>query len=134
MSKHTPPSEADSPYNMQIYAVDWPRGELHRRINLRVDEMIRAGLTEEVSALLNSGVTPTSQSMQGLGYKELIPYIEGHISLSDAVDAIKTGTRNYARRQLTWFRRYSTCVWIQGSSPTAAKETILQNWRLQNGY
>lgn len=134
MSEHTPPSEADSPYNMQIFAVDWPRDELHRRINLRVDQMIQAGLAEEVHDLLESGVTPAAQSMQGLGYKELIPFIEGRIPLSDAVEAIKTGTRNYARRQLTWFRRYSTCVWLQGASPATAKETILQNWRLQNGY
>ena len=129
MSAHRVPTQADAPYAFSLYAVDWPRAELHARINLRVDHMISDGLVEEVQSLLASGVSESAQSMQGLGYKELLPYLHGEISLSKAADEIKTGTRNYARRQLIWFRRDSRIRWISSADLGCAKEQIINDWK-----
>lgn len=128
MSAHQTPTDADAPYDFQLYAIDWPRAELHARINLRVDQMMEEGLLDEVEALLRSGIDSSMQSMQGLGYKELIPVIQGHADLKDAVEQIKTGTRNYARRQLIWFRRDKRIRWIPSDQLNKAKNMIIQNW------
>ena len=128
MSEHRVPSAADSPYDFQLYTLDWPRAELHRRINLRVDQMMADGLLDEVKALLISGVTPEMQSMQGLGYKELIPVLQQNAPLSEAVEQIKTGTRNYARRQLIWFRRDKRIEWIPADQLSQAKQMIINRW------
>lgn len=128
MSRHRAEEAAASPYDFLLYAIDWPRAELHRRINLRVDQMMRDGLMEEVWGLLRSGVTPDMQSMQGLGYKELIPTVQGQISPEAAVEQIKTGTRNYARRQLIWFRRDKRIRWIESSQIKNASKTMIQTW------
>ncbi len=129
MSAHRVPTQADAPYAFSLYAVDWPRAELHARINLRVDHMISDGLVEEVQSLLASGVSECAQSMQGLGYKELLPYLHCEISLSKAADEIKTGTRNYARRQLIWFRRDSRIRWISSADLSSAKKQIINDWK-----
>ena len=128
MSEHRVPSAADSPYDFQLYTLDWPRAELHRRINLRVDQMMADGLLDEVNALLSSGVTPEMQSMQGLGYKELIPVLQQNAPLSEAVEQIKTGTRNYARRQLIWFRRDKRIEWLPADQLSQAKQMIINRW------
>lgn len=129
MSQHKTPTDADSPYDFSLYAIDWPRHELHQRINQRVDLMIKAGLVDEVRALVNAGIPASAQSMQGLGYKELLPVIGGSESLDAAIEQIKTGTRNYARRQLIWFRRDKRIKWIEKDTlPTAAKH-IINSWK-----
>jgi len=127
MSAHKTPTDADSPYDFSVYALDWPRAELHARINHRVDIMMQEGLLEEVRSLLNSGVSPQAQSMQGLGYKELLPVLQQGASLHDAVEQIKTGTRNYARRQLIWFRRDLRTRWISSSQTDTAADLIIQH-------
>lgn len=128
MSAHRVPTEADAPYDFHLYAVDWPRHELHERINLRVDQMMQEGLLSEVRTLLDSGVSPDAQSMQGLGYKELLPVLLNNAPLAQAVENIKTGTRNYARRQLIWFRRDQRIRWIQSSDLSAAAQMIITRW------
>lgn len=128
MSMHKTPTEADSPYDFSLYAIDWPRYQLHERINRRVDIMIQQGLLQEVEGLLQTGVSPQSQSMQGLGYKELLPVILQGESLKDAVEQIKTGTRNYARRQLIWFRRDKRVNWLPSENLDTAAQAITQNW------
>lgn len=128
MSAHRVPEDADGPYDFQLFAIDWPRAELHRRINLRVDQMLSGGLLGEVENLLQSGVTADMQSMQGLGYKELIPVLRGQSSLADAAEQIKTGTRNYARRQLIWFRRDRRIRWIPSDHLRNAPKSIIQTW------
>lgn len=127
MSQHKMPTEADSPYDFSVYAIDWPRHELHERINRRVDIMMEQGLLHEVEALLKSGVSPQAQSMQGLGYKELLPVIMHGASLKDAAEQIKTGTRNYARRQLIWFRRDKRTNWLPAEKLSTAADYILHN-------
>jgi tRNA dimethylallyltransferase len=94
-----------SDYDINYYVLTMDREKLYDRINLRVDLMIKAGLLEECIELQKMGCTSDMQSMQGIGYKEILYYLEGKISLDMAIDMIKQGSRNYAKRQLTWFKR-----------------------------
>ncbi len=111
-AQELPPFQ-DSPYDFMLYAADYPRAELYERINQRVDDMMAAGLVSEVQALLTQGLTPDMQSMQGLGYKELVPYLEEQADLAESTEIIKRRTRNYAKRQLTWFRQDKRIKWLQ---------------------
>jgi tRNA dimethylallyltransferase len=88
------------------------REKLYARINKRVDIMMEKGLLDECIRLKERGYTSDIQSMQGIGYKELLYHLEGKISLDEAIDMIKQGSRNYAKRQLTWFRRDARCVFL----------------------
>lgn len=89
------------------------RSILYSRINQRVDIMIQDGLLEEVKGLLSKGLTPdNSQSMKGIGYKEIVDYLTGSVSLDDAIEKIKQHTRNYAKRQITWFKRNPDIHWF----------------------
>ncbi len=106
------PSYDDSPYSFTLFALDWPRDVLYRRINRRVDQMMDEGLSDEVADLRDKGVPADAQAMQGLGYKELLSCFRGEISLPDAVELIKQRTRNYAKRQLTWFRADKRIRWL----------------------
>ena len=112
LSRDPDPTKADLPYTFLLYAFDWPREALYSRIDQRVDEMIKKGLLEEVETLLASGVPMDAQSMQGLGYKELLPVLEGKESLVEATRNIKLRTRHYAKRQLTWFKRDPRIQWL----------------------
>lgn len=112
LSAQTMPTNADCPYDFQLYAWEYPREVLYRRVDERVDEMMRAGLLEEVRKLREMGISPEAQSMQGLGYKELFPVLEGKAPLNDAVFQIKLRTRHFAKRQLTWFKRDERIRWI----------------------
>lgn len=94
------------------FVLDVPREQLYERINRRVDRMLEAGLLEEVKFLLSIGCTRDMNSMQAIGYKELIAYLEGETSLEDAVEQIKRASRNYAKRQYTWFRRNRDVIWV----------------------
>lgn len=100
-------------YRILPLAIDWDRQELYQRINKRVDEMLELGLLSELKALKNEGLTSDMQSMQGIGYKELLEHFEGKMSLDEALELIKQRTRNYAKRQLTWFRRDERLVWLR---------------------
>jgi len=88
------------------------RAALYNRINLRVDFMIKNGLIEEVESLKARGYNAGMQSMKGIGYKEILYYLDGETTLEEAVELIKKGSRNYAKRQLTWFRKDPRVKWI----------------------
>lgn len=88
------------------------RQDLYDRIDRRVDAMMEQGLLEETKALLAAGVPRTSTAMQAIGYKELLPALEGQVPLSEAVEAVKRRSRQYAKRQLTWFRRKENGNWF----------------------
>lgn len=94
----------ESPYEALIFGMKRDRGELYRRIDLRVDLMIRNGLTDEVSALLAKGYSETLPSMSAIGYKEICDYLHGRTSLDEAAQLIKFRTHNYVRRQANWFK------------------------------
>jgi tRNA dimethylallyltransferase len=100
------------PYEVSYFVLDMDREKLYNRINMRVDLMMEKGLLEEVTKLKEMGYTSEMQSMQGIGYKELLYYLNKEISYEEAVDMIKQGSRNYAKRQLTWFRKDKRAVWI----------------------
>lgn len=101
-----------SPYNVAYFVLNDNRERIYERINARTDQMMAQGLEEEVRALWESGCRRDMVSMQGLGYKEMLAYLEGEISLDEAVYLIKRDTRHFAKRQLTWFRREKEVIWI----------------------
>lgn len=102
----------NSNYDVFYYVLTMDRQRLYERINKRVDIMMDKGLLEECIRLKEMGYTSDIQAMQGIGYKELLYHLEGNLSLSEAVDMIKQGSRNYAKRQLTWFRRDKRCIFL----------------------
>ena len=101
-----------SPYDFRYFVLADDRDELYRRIDQRVDDMIQRGLVEEVQKLLQMGVRPEMTSMQGLGYREILAYLNQEYDLDRAVFLIKRNTRHFAKRQLTWFRREKDVRWI----------------------
>ena len=88
------------------------RGELYRRIDLRVEEMLRQGLLEEIRELLASGIPPKCTAMQAIGYKEFVEAVQGSLPVEQAVEEVKKSSRHYAKRQLTWFRRNKALHWL----------------------
>ncbi len=102
-----------SPYNTIMFAIDVEREHLYEKINRRVDVMIENGLIDEVKRIIDMGVKRDFTSMQAIGYKEIAQYLEGELTLSEAVDKIKQGSRRYAKRQLTWYRRNEKIHWIK---------------------
>jgi len=102
----------NSNYDVYYYVLTMNREKLYERINKRVDIMMEKGLLDECIRLKEMGYTSDIQSMQGIGYKEILYHLEGKISLDEAIDMIKQGSRNYAKRQLTWFRRDTRCVFL----------------------
>lgn len=104
--------EKQSPYSFCYFVLNDDRDKLYERIEKRVDEMIKDGLLEEVKKLKNMGYHKEMVSMQGLGYKEILSYLEGECSLDEAVYMIKRDTRHFAKRQLTWFRREKDVIWV----------------------
>lgn len=117
--------EKETPYDLSYFVLNDDREKLYERINLRVDKMIEDGLVEEVQKLIDMGCTRDMVSMQGLGYKEIIDYLNGDISLEEAIYIIKRDTRHFAKRQLTWFRREKDVQWVH-KSEFANEEEILQ--------
>ena len=93
-------------YDYRAYSINHDRKVLYDRINRRVDKMISDGLLDEIKGLISDGVTKSSQCMQAIGYKEIIEYLEGNISLEQAIELIKLNSRHYAKRQLTFFKKY----------------------------
>jgi tRNA dimethylallyltransferase len=94
-----------------LAALAWPRELLYRRIDLRVDEMMRRGLLEEVRAIAASGADPSLPALNTVGYAELFRHLAGELPLDEAVRLVKQHTRNFAKRQLTWFRREPGLRW-----------------------
>ena len=105
--------EKESPYCFAYFVLNDERSRLYERIDQRVDEMLRAGLVEEVKRLKEEGCKRGMVSMQGLGYKEILDYLDGSVSLEEAVRVLKRDTRHFAKRQLTWFKRERDVVWVE---------------------
>ncbi len=101
-----------SPYEAYYFVLTMDRTRLYQRIDLRVDLMLEQGLVEEVRKLKEMGLTENDVSMQGLGYKEILAFLDGRMTLEEAIYVIKRDTRHFAKRQLTWFRREPEAIWI----------------------
>lgn len=104
--------EKQSPYQWAYFVLNDERAHLYERINRRVDQMIAEGLETEVTALKEKGYTRSLVSMQGLGYKEILAYLDGECTLQEAIDTIKRDTRHFAKRQITWFKRERDVIWL----------------------
>lgn len=104
--------QKQSPYQFQYFVLTDERATLYANIDKRVDDMMQAGLLAEVRKLKEMGCKKDSVAMQGLGYKEIMAYLDGECSLEEAVYTIKRDTRHFAKRQLTWFRRERDVIWI----------------------
>ncbi len=102
----------ESPYDFSYFVLNDHRELLYERIDKRVDEMVAEGLIEEVKKLKSMGYDRSFVSMQGLGYKEIFSFLEGEISLEEAVYIIKRDTRHFAKRQITWFKREKEVIWV----------------------
>jgi len=104
--------EKTSPYHFAYFVLTDERSHLYANIDKRVDLMIEQGLVDEVQKLKNMGFHRDMVSMQGLGYKEILDYLDGKTSLEEAIYIIKRETRHFAKRQLTWFRRERDVIWL----------------------
>lgn len=117
ISKHNQEQkQKESPYNFIYFVLNNTRDVLYDRINKRIDIMVEKGLVEEVKRLKGIGCTKDMVSMQGLGYKEILAYLDGDIDLEEAIYILKRDTRHFAKRQLTWFKRESEVVWMDYSN------------------
>ncbi len=112
-----------SPYRLCIVGLTMERAALYDRIERRIDEMLAAGLVDEVRELLDSGVPRDAISMRGLGYKEIAAYLAGEMDYEAAVELLKRDTRHFAKRQLSWFRHMKALEWVDAD--TAAKNNGL---------
>ena len=102
----------NSPYDYRFFVLNPPRDILYERINQRVDIMLENGLVDEVKKLREMGLSMANISMQGIGYKEIIEYLNGEISLESAIENIKQNTRHMAKRQVTWFKREKDVIYV----------------------
>ncbi len=119
--------EKETPYDAAVILLTMERQKLYERIEQRIDGMMEQGLLQEVKELLDKGYSPDLVSMQGIGYKEFVPYFNGECTLEEAVTQLKTNTRRFAKRQLTWFRRQIDGLWLDLSERTgeeALRETL----------
>lgn len=127
ISEHNEKERAkESPYAFCYFVLNDDRKLLYDRIDQRIDKMLGEGLLEEVTALKNKGYTKDMVSMQGLGYKEILDYLNGECTLEEAIYILKRDTRHFAKRQLTWFRRERDVIWIDKNKYGHDEEKILE--------
>lgn len=111
-------------YEFAYVCLNMNRQKIYDRIDIRVDRMIKEGLTDEVENLLKMGYNKKLTSMQALGYKEIIPFVEGKLSIEESINTLKKNTRHYAKRQLTWFRADTRIFWINIDGYLTIKDTV----------
>lgn len=119
--------QKESPYNFAYFVLTDDRDNLYKRIDKRVDIMLENGLVEEVKRLKDMGYHRDMVSMQGLGYKEILDYLDGKCSLEEAVYVLKRETRHFAKRQLTWFRREREVIWLDKQKYNYDESAILED-------
>lgn len=115
----------ESPYRFIYFVLNDDRAKLYERIDRRVDQMMEEGLVDEVKALQEMGCTREMVAMQGLGYKEILAYLNGETELDEAVYTLKRDTRRFAKRQITWFKREREVTWINKGDYDYQEEAIL---------
>lgn len=119
--------QKQSPYNFAYFVLTDERAKLYDRIDRRVDAMVEAGLVDEVKKLKVMGCSRKMVSMQGLGYKEILAYLDGEYTLEEAIYIIKRETRHFAKRQLTWFKRERDVIWLDKQAFGYDDAAILAN-------
>ena len=118
------PQKGSDINNFVVIGLTTSREKLYERINKRVDEMVKNGLIDEVRALFEKGLSEDSQSMKGIGYKELFPYFRSESSLEECLNLIKQHSRNFAKRQMTWFRSMPYIEWFENNQIEEIKNYI----------
>ena len=118
-NKHS--TKKDSEFDLFLIGINWPREELYKRVGQRVEIQVKRGLVDEVKALVEKGYDENLPAMSSLGAKEIIPYIKGEMELEECLEVLRQNTRRYAKRQMTWFRRYDSVRWL---SPSELEEVI----------
>jgi tRNA dimethylallyltransferase len=124
-------SESENSKSEKIFVLAREQKDLHVRINLRVDEMFRRGLVSETRELLKHGLEQNKTAMQAIGYRQVVEHLRGERDLAATIELVKIKTRQFAKRQLTWFRRHGNCEWIE-LKPSDSLEIILP--RLQKKF
>lgn len=119
--------QKNSPYNFAYFVLNDERGNLYNRIDKRVDLMEEEGLVDEVRFLKDKGYHKEMVSMQGLGYKEILDYLDGKCSLEEAIYIIKRDTRHFAKRQITWFKRERDVIWVNKQEFKYDEQAILNH-------
>lgn len=109
-------------YNFILFGLNWDRKILYANIEKRVDEMIKSGLVEEVKNILSLGYSKNINSLNTVGYKEIISYLENEITLERTIELIKRNTRRYAKRQMTWFRKTENINWLTCDENTSSEQ------------
>lgn len=127
ISAHNEEQKKKAPaYNFVYFVLNMDRAKLYARIEQRIDIMMEDGLLNEVESLKAEGCHKDMVSMKGLGYKEILDYLEGNTTLEEAVNILKQGTRRFAKRQLTWFRREQEVIWLNKEEYEYDDERILK--------
>ncbi len=121
--------QVESRYNPLMFLIDWDREVLYDRINRRVDIMLEEGLLDEVKHLMDMGYTQDLNSMKGIGYKEVMDYFDGKMSLDETIELIKQSSRRYAKRQLTWFRRDDRIHYVSSNNPFEEAKKIIDEFK-----
>ncbi|WP_432820926.1 tRNA (adenosine(37)-N6)-dimethylallyltransferase MiaA [Trichloromonas sp.] len=126
----------ERPYETLKIALTPQREILYRRINQRVEQMFNDGLLDEVRQLLDRGYAPELKSMRTIGYRESILHLQGHLSLDEAIALIQRDSRRYAKRQLTWFRRDNSIIWVDSFAESAKIQKFIEHFmhRTRSGY
>lgn len=117
MTSHLASQKKESPYELCIIGLTMDRALLYKRIEERIDAMMQEGLVEEVQSILAAGCPKQAISMQALGYKEIVSYLEGELTYEEAVTLLKRDTRRFAKRQLSWFRHMKDIHWVDVTEP-----------------
>lgn len=128
-------AQKESPYNFEYFVLNDDRSKLYDRIDRRIDIMLEQGLEAEVRQLVSEGYSRELVSMQGLGYKEIIDYIQGRCSFDEAVYTLKRDTRHFAKRQITWFKREKQVTWVNKNeydSESSILEYMMNRLREKN--
>lgn len=120
------PSSTRTPPSSQFFSLSRPATDLHVRINARVDEMFAAGLVEETRELLQKGLEQNKTAMQAIGYRQVVEHLRGERSLPEAIELVKIKTRQFAKRQLTWFRKHAKAKWIELKPGVSLSELCAQ--------
>lgn len=115
-------------YMYNAYSINYPRQALYDRINKRVDVMFEQGVVNEVKSLIDLGITLNNQCMQGIGYKEIYSYLNGEISLEDAIELVKLNTRHYAKRQITYFKRLEGLKYLEPQEVSLLAKRIVEDY------
>ena len=117
--------ERQSPYQFAYFVLNDEREHLYRRIEQRIDQMLEQGLVDEVKKLKSMGCHQDMVSMKGLGYKEILDYLDGITTLPEAVEILKRDTRHFAKRQITWFKREEDVIWLNKQDYAYDEDKIL---------